>query len=162
MLLGCGLAARTGARNTAEVAMMAARERPDAVRALGLDPERVIILPRLVATMLVALLFYLPSCTLVFLVGSVLAQLVGDQPVTTSVWSFVSYFEPISIVNGALRMTLFGLVVGLASCHAGVSVEKSGDKSARAIGRAVYSGSVLSLCGVMVVNAVLSLAGGTS
>lgn len=162
LLLGSALSARTGARNTAEIAMMAARERLDAVRALGLDPERVLVTPRLLATIVVAVLLYVPACTIVFFVGAVLADLIGDQPVTVSIWSFFSYFEPVSVINGAVRMTLFGVVVGLASCHAGVAVEKTPDRSAAAIGRAVYAGSVLSLAGVMVLNAALSLAGGTS
>lgn len=162
LLLGSALAARTGARNTAEIAMMAARERLDAVRALGLDPERVLVTPRLVATTLVAVLLYLPACTFVFAVSCAVASLIGDQPVSVSVWSFFSYFDPISVVNGGLRMTIFGAVVGLASCHAGVAVEKTPDRSAGAIGRAVYTGSVLSLAGVTLWNAVLSLAGGTA
>ena len=162
LLLGCGLAARTGARNTAEVAMMAARERLDAVRALGLDPERVLIAPRVVATVLVAALLYLPACTLVLAVGFVVAALVGGQPVSVSFWSLATYVEPVSFANGALRMTLFGVVVGLSSCHAGVAVERADDKSAGAIGRAVYAGSVLSLAGVVVTNALLSLLQGTS
>jgi phospholipid/cholesterol/gamma-HCH transport system permease protein len=162
LLLGCALAARTGARNTAEIAMMSARERLAAIRALGLDPERVLIAPRLVATVLVATLLYLPACTLVFVIGCALASIVGDQPLTVSLWSFVSYLEPRSIGNGLWRVALFGAVVGLASCHSGVSVEKSADRSAAAIGRAVYAGSVLSLAGVMLLNAALSLAGGTS
>ncbi len=162
LLLGVGLAARTGARNTAEVAMMAARERLDAVRALGLDPERVLIAPRVVATVAASALLYVPSCSVVLAVGFVVADLVGGQSIATSWWSFVEYLEPASLANGLVRMTLFGAVVGLSSCHAGVSVERSADCSAGAIGRAVYAGSVLSLCGVMVLNAALSLVGGAS
>ena len=159
LLLGCGLAARTGARNTGEVAMMAARERLDAVRALGLDPERVLIAPRVVATVLTSALVYLPSCTLVLGVGFVLASIVGGQSMAASFWSVVEYFTPYALLNGAVRMSLFGAVVGLASCQAGVSVERSADRSAGAIGRAVYTGSVVSLCGVMALNAALSLLG---
>lgn len=159
LLLGCGLAARVGARNTAEVAVMAARERLDAVRALGLDPWSVLLLPRLMATVLVAALVYFPACALVMVVAFVLAQLIGGQAVTVSFWSLVEYFQPAALANGLLRMTLFGVVVGASSCLAGAAVESS-DRSARAVGRAVYAGSVGSLCGVMTTNAALSLLGG--
>lgn len=159
LLLGCGLAARVGARNTAEVAVMAARERLDAVRALGLDPWSVLLLPRLMATVVVAALVYFPACALVMVVAFVLAQLIGGQAVTVSFWSLVEYFQPAALANGLLRMTLFGVVVGASSCLAGAAVESS-DRSARAVGRAVYAGSVGSLCGVMTTNAALSLLGG--
>lgn len=161
LLLGIALAARTGARNTAEIAMMAARERLDAVRALGLDPELVLIAPRLVATVLLAMILYVPACTLVFLTSCLLASLLGDQSISVSVWSFLSYVEPVAILNGLLRMTVFGAVVGLSSCHAGTGVERTADRSAGAIGRAVYSGSVFALTGVVLSNATISLVGGT-
>jgi ABC-type transporter Mla maintaining outer membrane lipid asymmetry permease subunit MlaE len=96
------------------------------------------------------------------LIAYLLAAAIGDQPVATSVWSFITYVEPRSIANGLLRMTVFGLILGLSSCHAGAAVERSADRSAGAIGRAVYLGSVLSLAGVLIANAVLSLVGGTS
>lgn len=159
LLLGCGLAARCGARNTAEIAVMAARERLDAVRALGLDPWPVLLLPRLVATTIVAALVYFPACALVMVVAFVLAQLIGGQSVAVSFWSVVEYFEMPSVANGLLRLTLFGVVVGASSCWAGVAVERS-DRSAGAVGRAVYAGSVGSLAGVMTINAVLSILGG--
>ncbi|MBI1944413.1 MAG: ABC transporter permease [Deltaproteobacteria bacterium] len=160
LLLGCGLAARIGARNTAELAVMAARERLDAVRALGLDPEPTVVWPRLVGTVLCSLLFWAPACTLVLGVAFVVASLIGDQRVATSVWSVVSYAHAGTLLNGLVRMVAFGLIVGLSSCHAGVSVATSDDRSAGAIGRAVYAGSVLSLAGVVVTNAVVSLLGG--
>jgi phospholipid/cholesterol/gamma-HCH transport system permease protein len=158
-LLGCGLAARSGARNTAEIAVMAARERLDAVRALGLDPWRVLLLPRLIATAIVAALVYFPACALVMIVAFVLAQLVGDQSMAVSFWSVVEYFEMPAIANGLVRLTLFGVVVGASSCLAGVAVENT-DRSAGAVGRAVYAGSVGSLAGVMTINAALSILGG--
>jgi phospholipid/cholesterol/gamma-HCH transport system permease protein len=162
LLLGVGLAARTGARNTAEVAMMAARERLDAVRALGLDPERVLVMPRVIATIFTAALLYLPASSLVLVVGYTLANIIGGQNIAISFWSFAEYIDPTCLANGIARMTLFGAIIGVASCHAGVALEASPDKSAGAIGRAVYFGSVVSLCGVMVGNAVLSLVGSAS
>lgn len=162
LLLGCGLAAKTGARLTAELAVMAARERLDAVRALGLDPEPTVVWPRLLATIACSLLFWAPACTLVLGVAFVVAAIVGDQRMATSLWSVVEYVDAATLLQGLARMAVFGLVVGLASCHAGMSVEHGEDRSAGAIGRAVYAGAVLSLAGVVLSNAVLSLLGGTS
>lgn len=161
LLLGCGIAARIGARTTAELAVMAARERLDAVRALGIDPEPAVVWPRLVATVACSVLFCAPACTLVLAVAFIVAALIGDQRLATSAWSVASYVDASTLVNGLVRMVLFGVVVGLSSCHAGVSVSASEDRSAGAIGRAVYAGSVLSLAGVVVTNAVMSLLGGT-
>ncbi|MCC7072286.1 MAG: ABC transporter permease [Deltaproteobacteria bacterium] len=161
LLLGCGLAARVGARTTAELAVMAARDRLDAVRALGIDPEPAVVWPRLVATVACSVLFWAPACTLVLAVAFVVASLVGDQRLATSVWSVASYVHASTLLQGLVRMVLFGVVVGLASCHAGVAVATSEDRSAGAIGRAVYAGAVLSLAGVVMTNAVLSLLGGT-
>lgn len=162
LLLGCGLAARIGTRLTAELAVMAARERLDAVRALGIDPEPTVLWPRVLASVACSVLFWAPACTLVLAVAFVVASLLGDQRIATSVWSVASYVDAGTLLNGLLRMVIFGAIVGLSSCHAGVQVEASGDRSAGAIGRAVYSGSVLSLAGVVLANALLSLLGGTT
>jgi phospholipid/cholesterol/gamma-HCH transport system permease protein len=162
MLLGFCLSARTGSKNAAELASMAARERLDAVRALGLDVERTVILPRLGATVLVALLLYLPMCAIVLGTAFVVAFSLGGQNVMVSVWAFVDYVKPTVILEGALRMLAFGAAIGLASCHAGSAVQLRADASARSIGEAVFASSVLSVSGVVVINLILSVLGGAS
>ena len=162
MLLAFCLSARVGSKNAAELASMAARERLDAVRALGLDPERVVVLPRLFASVAVACVLFVPACALVLATAFCVAYLLGGQNVLVSLWSFVDYVEPPVILEGALRMLVFGALIGLASCHAGVRVQERGDASARAIGEAVFGSSVLAMSAVVLANLALSALGSAS
>jgi ABC-type transporter Mla maintaining outer membrane lipid asymmetry permease subunit MlaE len=63
---------------------------------------------------------------------------------------------------GLVRMALFGALIGFASCQAGLRVERDPEKSARAIGGAVYRSSVACMGGIVVLNLLASILGGTS
>jgi phospholipid/cholesterol/gamma-HCH transport system permease protein len=158
LLLGFTLSARLGARNTAELSTMVARERLDALRALGLDPREVVVLPRLIAVSLAGVVLYPIGTTTVLLTSFGVAQLVGDQRFSTSWWSFVEYVQPGSILQGLLRLVAFSTLIGVTSCHFGAQP----GSDAASIGRAVFASSVASMGGIVVVNLYLSFAQGTS
>lgn len=168
LLLAFALAARTGTRNSAQTATLAARERLDALAALGLDPHAVVTAPRVVAVVVAALLLYPFAAGAILVVGFGFARVLGDQNVAVSAWSVASYCTPTVLIEGLLRLVCFGAIIGLCTTHAGLALWQRADDdddrdegTARAVGSAVYRGSVLSLCGVVVVNLTLSLLGGT-
>jgi len=166
LLLAFALAARTGTKNAAQTATLAAKERLDALAALGLDPHAVVTAPRVVAVVVAALVLYPFAAAAILGVAFVFARALGGQSVAISAWSFANYCTPTTIAEGLLRLVCFGAIVGLCTTHAGLLRWRRGDDdddegSARAVGAAVYQGSVLSLCGVVVVNLTLSLLGGT-
>lgn len=169
LLLAFALAARVGTKNSAQVATLAVRERLDALCALGLDPHAAVTAPRVVAVVVTALLLYPLAAVTILGVAFACARVLGNQSLAISLWSMLSYTHASVVVEGLLRLTLFGLVIGLCTTHAGLSLWQpaltSTDPpqrgSANAVGDAVYRGSVLSLVGVVTLNLVLSLVGGT-
>lgn len=156
LLLGLTLASRLGAKNTAELASMMARERIDALTALGLDEERVVIAPRLFAIVLSAALLYPVATTTVLLSSYLLAWAIGDQVLAASWSSLVEYMPWTVPLEGLFRLVAFGVVIAVSSCWFGTR----GGRDARAIGRAVYAQSVASLTGVVVLNLYLTFLGG--
>lgn len=161
LLFGFTLAARLGTRNTAEVATLAARERLDALAALGLSPTDVVVAPRVIAIVVVAALLYAPGVAVMMVAAFALAAAIGDQNPVISWWSFRTYVGHDILWQGLARQLVFGLVIGLSTTHAGLRLWLSDRRSASDIGGAVYLGSVLSLCAIVVVNLMLSLVGGT-
>jgi phospholipid/cholesterol/gamma-HCH transport system permease protein len=157
-LLAFALAARLGTRNAAETAVLAARERLDAICALGLDPARLVTVPRVVALVVISLALY-PPAALVMLVVAFLCAVLGGQSVVISAWSVVEYVEADILLEGLLRMACFGLTVGLATTHAGLSLWLTDRRGASDVGAAVYGGSVVSACGIVAVNLIASLLG---
>lgn len=161
LLLAFALAARVGTKNTAQVATLAARERVDALCALGLDPHVVVTAPRALAVVVAAVLLYPPAALVIIIVAFAFARVLGDQNLAISLWSMTSYVSPTVLWEGLLRLTSFGAIIGVCTTHAGLSLWQRGDASASAIGGAVYRGSVLSLTGVVVMNLASSWLGGT-
>lgn len=158
-LLAFALAARLGTRNAAETAVLAARERLDAMCALGLDPTHFVAAPRVVAMVVVCLALYPPCALGIMSVACIFAAVLGGQSLAVSAWSVVEYVEPTVLCEGLLRMSLFGVTIGLATTHAGLSLWLTERRSAGDVGAAVYGGSVISVCGIVVVNLVASLLG---
>jgi phospholipid/cholesterol/gamma-HCH transport system permease protein len=163
LLLAFAIAARVGTKNSAQVATLAVRERLDALCALGLDPHAAVTAPRVVAVVVTAVVLYPLAALSILAVGFGFARVLGDQSLAISLWSVHSYMNAVVVVEGLLRLALFGLIIGLCTTHAGLGLwqKTDGKGSANAVGDAVYRGSVLSLVGVVTVNLVLSLLGGT-
>jgi len=158
-LLAFALAARLGTRNAAETAVLAARERLDAICALGLDPARLVTAPRVVALVVISLALYPPAALVMLVVAFLFAAVLGGQSVVISAWSVIEYVEADILLEGLARMSLFGLTVGLATTHAGLSLWLSDRRGAGDVGAAVYGGSVVSACGIVTVNLIASLLG---
>lgn len=168
LLLAFALAARVGTKNSAATATLAARERLDALAALGLDPHAVVTAPRVVAVVVAALVLYPFAALAILGTGFVFARVLGAQSLLISLWSVVEYVQATLVVEGLLRLSVFGLIIGLCTTHAGLSLWQRAPEdasqqqsTAQAVGGAVYRGSVMSLSGVVVVNLVMSLLGGT-
>lgn len=158
LLLGFTLASRLGGKNTAELSSMAARERLDALVALGLDVRRVVVLPRLVAIALAGVVLYPLATTTVLLSSFAIATFVGDQSYAVSWWSFVEYTDASIVREGMLRLVVFAAWIGVASSWFG----RTPGVDAATIGRAVYASSVTSLGGIVVLNLFLSFLQGTT
>ena len=112
---------RVGAGIAAELGSMAVTEQIDAVRALGADPVRKLVVPRVLATVIVMPLMGAMSVVLGVLAGAMVAALEPDV--------HMSYF-----INAALRSTtlpdlffglsktmFFGLNIALVACYLGMN-----------------------------------------
>lgn len=111
---------RIGAGMTAELGSMAVTEQLDAVRALGADPVKKLVMPRLVATVLVMPL--LGSFALVL--GFSGAMFITDwQFNVPASFFFSSALETVSMkdyVAGLFKTPFFGVLIAMIGCHFGM------------------------------------------
>lgn len=154
LLLSLLLAARVGAKNTAELASMRARERLDALVALGLDPERVVLGPRVWAITLSAGILFPLATTTVLASAFLLAWALGDQRLSVSVYSMMEYLPHTAVLQGLARLVVFGFLIAVASTYFGALAPSGRD--ARSVGRAVYASSVTSMTAIVIVNLSVS------
>lgn len=152
LMLGLALAARVGTRNTAELAALHAYERTDALTALGLDVVRVVIAPRVVAITLTGVACFAFATTTILLTSFALASLVGDQRLSASVASLVTYLPAAHVLSGFFRMTAFSLVLAATTTAAGIDDARDPSR----IGPRVFASSVASISVIVTLNLVLT------
>jgi phospholipid/cholesterol/gamma-HCH transport system permease protein len=147
-----------GAGATAMCADLGARtirEELDALRVMGIDPIQALVVPRVLAATLVALMLS-ASVIMVGLAGG-FAFSVFIQHVTPG--AFVAGLTLITgvadIVIALVKATLFGLSAGLIACYKGISV----GGGPAGVGNAVNETVVFSFIALNVINLLVTAVG---
>lgn len=153
LLTALMISGRVGANNTAELGTMTVTEQIDALRALAIDPIAFLIVPRFVAIVLTLFLSTLYADA-VGLLGAAFAgqALVGVTPATFYNGLTSDYMGIADVANGLVKSLIFGVAIGLASCHFGLAVTGG----APGVGRAVNATVVASAAGIFVVDYFVS------
>lgn len=147
------LAGRSGSAFTAEIGMMRAREEVDAIRALGLDPIELLVIPRLIA-----LLVMLPVLAFIgVLSGFVGGALVGAAELNISPTMFIARLHEASQLShfgvGMVKAPVFALVIALVGCLEGFKVRGS----AESVGRHTTSAVVQAIFLVILLDALFAI-----
>jgi phospholipid/cholesterol/gamma-HCH transport system permease protein len=134
---------RVGSAIAAELGSMTVSQQIDAMRALGTDPVRKLVTPRIIA-----LLITLPLLTIV---GDVIG-IIGGWVVATGLFGmnssmfFNSVWDGIStddILGGVIKPIIFGLIIGSISCHKGLATEGGTVGVGRSTTRSVVTASIV-------------------
>lgn len=137
------VAGRNGAGIASEIGSMLVSEQIDALRALGTDPLRKLVSPRLFAT-----LATLPLLTVLadfaglmggYLVSVSIAKLTGPEYWHTAYQSLT--FR--DFTQGLIKPILFGAVISLVGCYFGLKTEGGTEGVGRSTTQAVVVASVL-------------------
>jgi len=145
---------RIGSAISAELGSMVVSQQIDAMRALGTDPNRKLVAPRIIA-----LIFMLPLLT----VAADIFGIIGGGAVASGVFSldYNSYITSVrfgistqDLIGGIIKPLFFGLIIGSISCHKGLST--SGGTAG--VGRSTTNSVVLSSIVVIIFDFFLSRA----
>jgi phospholipid/cholesterol/gamma-HCH transport system permease protein len=146
------LAGRVGCSLSAELGSMRVTEQLDAMRAMGSDPVRVLVVPRVLACVLM-----IPGLT----IASNLFGVLGGWLVITKFYGadaaqyfrfseqFISWYD---IMNGLTKSVFFGGAIGIISCWKGFEC-KAG---AAGVGEATTNAFVTSFLTIIVMSLVLA------
>jgi phospholipid/cholesterol/gamma-HCH transport system permease protein len=146
------LAGRVGCSLAAELGSMRVTEQLDAMRAMGSDPIRVLVVPRVLACVLM-----IPGLT----IASNLFGVLGGWLVITKFYGadaaqyfrfseqFISWYD---ILNGLTKSVFFGGAIGIISCWKGFEC-KAG---AAGVGEATTNAFVTSFLTIIVMSLVLA------
>ena len=153
LLTALMISGRVGANNTAELGTMTVTEQIDALRALAIDPVAFLVVPRFIAIVATLFLSTLYADALA-LFGAAYAGdvLIGVEPMTFYNGLVSGLLGIGDVMNGLVKSVIFGIMIGLSSCHFGLSVTGG----APGVGRSVNATVVTSAAGIFVVDYLVS------
>ncbi|MFO7705534.1 MAG: ABC transporter permease [Halopseudomonas sp.] len=147
------MAGRTASAFTAQIGSMKANEEIDAIRALGLNPMDILVLPRVLA-MLIAL----PILTLVAMLsglfgGALVCALALDISPTMFLSMLQQNVEARHFFLGIAKAPIFALLIAIIGCLEGLKVSGS----AESVGEHTTSSVVQSIFAVILVDAMAAM-----
>src|SRR5579862_5630560 len=145
VLTGLMVAGRNSSGMASELGSMVVTEQIDAMRALGTDPMKKLVTPRVTAT--VFMLFFLSIISdLVGLAGGLMvAKLflsLDARQYWSNAWQVLVFQD---VFMGLLKPTLFGFIIATIGCYYGMTARGGTQGVGRATTQAVVASSVLIL-----------------
>jgi len=112
---------RIGSGMAAEVGAMNVTEQIDAVRALGADPLKKLVWPRLVASVIVMPILGGFALVLGFTGAMIVTDLEFQVPAAFFYRSAISVVTMPDILAGLMKTPVFGAIIALVGCHFGLT-----------------------------------------
>ncbi|MEM8782789.1 MAG: ABC transporter permease [Planctomycetota bacterium] len=146
------IAGRVGGAVSAELGTMRVTEQLDALRAMGTDPVRYLVVPRVLACVIM-----LPVLTvfsnLLGIYGGYLTVVVGFGVDGGEYWEYSAFLvESWDVATGLIKSVAFGLLIGLIACFKGFHCEAG----ASGVGRATTEAFVTGFIAIIVANFFLA------
>jgi phospholipid/cholesterol/gamma-HCH transport system permease protein len=112
---------RIGSGMAAEVGAMAVTEQIDAVRALGADPHKKLVWPRLVASVIVMPMLGAFALVLGFTGAMLITDLQFDIPSAFFLRTALGAVTMSDFISGIVKTPFFGAIIALVGCHFGMT-----------------------------------------
>lgn len=145
-------AGRTGSAFAAELGTMKVNEELDALKTMGLDPTRFLVVQRVIAGTLAMPLLTAYSMAMGILGGVIVTKLMGFP--LALIWKQLTTALGLSdILFGLAKAVVFGTVVAGLGCYHGVHTRQGPSAVGDSATRAVVSGILL----IIIIDAVFSV-----
>ncbi len=145
---------RIGSAISAELGSMVVSQQIDAMRALGTDPNRKLVAPRIIALVLMLPLLTVAGDLCGIVGGGIVASGLFNQNYDVYLTSVRNGITVEDIIGGVIKPVFFGLIIGSIACHKGL---KTTDGTV-GVGRSTTSAVVLSSILVIIFDFFLSRA----
>jgi phospholipid/cholesterol/gamma-HCH transport system permease protein len=142
ILIALMFSGRVGANNTAELSTMTVTEQLDGLRALGIDPIRFLVVPRVVSMIIMLVALTVIGDLVALLGASVVGRLMLDIDWSTMYYSFADNLRPYDFLTGVYKSIAFGAAIAVSSCYFGVTVRGGAVGVGKAVNAAVVAAAV--------------------
>lgn len=148
VLIGLMFSGRVGANNAAELGTMVITEQVVALRLLGMDPIRYLVVPRFVSMISMLLLLTCIGDVAALVGASVACQAILGIEIRVFWQGLIDGHLLDEFLMGLAKGFFFGGAIAIVSCHYGLRVTGG----AEGVGRAVNQSVVTSAIAIFVVN----------
>jgi phospholipid/cholesterol/gamma-HCH transport system permease protein len=145
VITGLMVAGRNASGMASELGSMMVTEQIDAMRALGTDPTKKLVTPRVIATVVMLFFLTIISDLLGLVGGNMVAALIlglDSRQYWTSAWQALVWRD---VTTGLIKPVLFGFVISTIGCYYGMSTRGGTQGVGRSTTQAVVVASVLIL-----------------
>lgn len=147
------VAGRTGSAITAQIGIMKINQEVDALNTLGLDPLKILIIPRVLALIFVMPLLAFISDLAGLLGGGIMVIFSLDVSPQLYIYRLGEAITLWGFWIGIMKAPLFGAIIGVVSCFQGMRVEGTAESVGVCTTRSVVEGIFL----VTIADALLSV-----
>ena len=152
LMVAVVMAGRTGAAYAAQLGTMQTNEEIDAIVTLGISPMEFLVLPRMIALVLIMPLLVLYANMIGILGGAIVAA--GME---VSLMQFYQEFKKVLAFHhlgvGLVKSLLFGILIAIAGCRAGIHC----GRNSAAVGQAATNAVVTSIVYLIVADALVNI-----
>jgi phospholipid/cholesterol/gamma-HCH transport system permease protein len=142
-ITGLLVAGRCASGIASELGSMVVTEQVDAMRAMGTDPSRKLVTPRVLAT-LITLPLLTTISVFVGLIGGMVASVMSLRISATTFWErAIKILQFSDILQGTSKPLVFAFIIATVGCYQGLKVKGGTQGVGRATTQAVVVSSVL-------------------
>ncbi|HET9073612.1 MAG TPA: ABC transporter permease [Solirubrobacteraceae bacterium] len=124
------------------------REELDAMRVLGINPIKQLVLPRMLALTIMTPLLNLVAILMITFSGILVMKLLFNEAPASFEATFAANFVPVELFASMLKTVIFGLIIGAVCCYKGLNAEGG----PQGVGRAVNQAVVIAFAGLWIFN----------
>ena len=127
------------------------REELDALRVLGVDPVKSLVVPRFLALILVASMFNVYAVMFGTVAGA-LVTMTNGAPLGPFFATYFNNATTVELASATVKTMLFGGIIAIVCCYKGMTASGG----AEGVGRAVNQAVVISFLGIFAFNYVFT------
>ncbi len=150
---GLMVTGRAGSSIAAEIGTMRISEQIDALKTIGIDPFRYLIVPRIIGSTLIMPFLTLFSMFAGIVGGYIVSTYALGIPFDTYVSHIKELVEPFDVIGGIIKGTVFGFVLSLIGCYKGYYAKDG----ARGVGAATTQSVVMGSIIIIIANYFLAI-----
>lgn len=148
LLIAFMLSGKVGAYTSAELGSMKVTEQIDAIRCLGADPLKEVVIPRFLAIVISSFVLLVGGMVMSSLGGVFLGKIfAGVSP--QEYFKYVPVIvKPLSVVSGLIKSACFAVILALVCTYNGYNTSGG----ARGVGQSVVMTAVTSMAAIVMVD----------